>query len=751
MKVTVCAVVALVLIGSIEAASQKRDLQIRQKRSFSWLPPILGGGSSDSETEDAVENEELDPVDARNQNLNYVSGQANGYPDASIIESIVSKGQVVNDQVHYPIWRVHKYNGVHLQPIPVSLIQNGNQIIPQQSFGSDPEHRLPEQQNLNLPTNGAAQNFLTTANAQGVQMLPPDLLHLANQFGITDLSKFPSLDEAMNLLGTTTPEETIKTIQEIAATEDGRNLIRSFIAGNGEDNEVAASEVQENVESEENAEKRANSEGTEGAEGAGTSIISQYLLPGQDQSSLFGQLPFFGQSPVQSEQESEYENAADEVETTTPSASIYERVSQWVNFLNPLTNRQEIPIPPSESELNAESNAVKTSSGTNDEAISNGHSVPIPNLPELPPLPKIPGADHPLPPLPNIHIPTRFAAPNSGHYVRVKLPLAGFNPTPQIPIDAKYLYHAQNQLQQQQQPIATYSTPQRFAQQPYVQYDAPSAPLSQRPIQVYHRIATTVREPAPVTSSLHAPQSAIQQHLQLPAAVNQQTFHGPSLSPTATSSSETAHVGQLPLIPAANYEVFKNAPQIITSYGTPALPYTYSIDGASNTFRISPQASAAFIHQEYELRPAASDIVEQSIEKNAPTQTIAAEKEEEEVEEEMNVERSNQNEEISSDRKNDNTETESTAAIVENLPNEPVAKSSEAISSLPNKSVQHNLKDVTANHDKGSHTGSHIQRITPHDTVATGKLHKADPKAIEMLPFTVRHVLEDQREVNDEQ
>lgn len=397
----------MLFVGALfaDAASHKRDLQrVRDKRSLGWL---FGGGESQNANEDS----DNDSVEEQPPPIVY-----GPYPDASIASSIVNQGRIVNNEVHYPIWRVHKYNGLHLAPIPVSLIHSGNGQ-PNPNFPA--EHRLPSntqetvfngQNSYAQVSDAQLQNHLTQENPSSSVEYPAELVELAHQFGITDLSQFPSLDEAANLLGTTTQEETIKTIKEIAATDDGRNLIRSFIGGqNASDNEVAASEPLENVAAEE--------EGVESREidGAATTSIGQYVLPNGQSGNIYSYLPLLGVGgePEQQQQvepevvERSGNDEADENEPSTPNPGVFDRLQQWGNFLNPFANREEIPIPPSESD--DDDTVVVGSSGpaTENEYTLNQRTFPLPNLPELPQLPRITGVSHVLPELPNVHIPTR--------------------------------------------------------------------------------------------------------------------------------------------------------------------------------------------------------------------------------------------------------------------------------------------------------------------------------------------------------
>lgn len=151
--------------------------------------------------------------------------------------------QYLSSGYHYPIYKLHKYNGIELKPMPISLV---NQQHLQQLHTQVPYTQLQQRQQFQQfqPNQGQAQHFQPgTVQQNGQQFansnckakaasapIPPELQELADQFGIKDVSKLPSLEDAMGLLGTTTRAETIQTIKELAATPDGMNLIRQFLA-----------------------------------------------------------------------------------------------------------------------------------------------------------------------------------------------------------------------------------------------------------------------------------------------------------------------------------------------------------------------------------------------------------------------------------------------------------------------------------------------------------------------------------------
>lgn len=70
---------------------------------------------------------------------------------------------------------------------------------------------------------------LASTETAAASPLPAELQQLARDFGVRDLRRLPSLDEAQALLGTATADETVQAVLDIAATADGRDLIREFL------------------------------------------------------------------------------------------------------------------------------------------------------------------------------------------------------------------------------------------------------------------------------------------------------------------------------------------------------------------------------------------------------------------------------------------------------------------------------------------------------------------------------------------
>lgn len=393
--------------------------------------------------------------------------QLNGVPYAVPGHVAGAIGQPQNN-LHYPIYRVHKFNGIHLNPLPISLIaqsqfdvngQPGVYTVGGGAVGAAPQQiAVPGiENNLVEPEKVPAKvpvNTITTstendddkdneetdkpAKPLGDLKVTPELLKLAKRLGIKDISKLPSLDDAAGLLGTTTQEETVQVIMELAETEDGLALIKQYLnTDNGDDSEAAASDsVGEYIVPRENTEDVQESSVVEAL--AADPVRNLDATLDRTRVSLGLLQPY----------------------APTPAPTFLGRIAQFTSILNPFAGREESEIPPigeaDAVEIN-DDDAEKEAEGVaieEEPIVVDNNSIPVPELPELSPLPGI-GALEPqsvqVPQLPVIHLPAGYTLPpgyaqSGGPYIRVKLPLNGFNPTPQYQIPAQYLNHYQNQL-----------------------------------------------------------------------------------------------------------------------------------------------------------------------------------------------------------------------------------------------------------------------------------------------------------------
>lgn len=695
--------IRLLLIGTIASTLAADVRSKREKRSF-W-PSFLGGGGSAVEVEaDDIENETV-PEAVANVGANplrqplvfpqdiRLPGQLQTQP-GGVPYGIQAPAPILHQgNLHYPIYRVHKYNGVHLNPIPVSLVaqhvSNPHVEVPGQAAAEVPviesdtevdedeadeeqqpvEDNLVESEDENEDETEKEVETVEEPKKKGKKptgekkpqlKITPDLIQLAKKLGIKDVRKLPDLSEAMNLLGTTTQEETIQTIKELAETEDGLMLIKQYINTDGSDQDNAASEP-----------------------------IESYALPRDDGEPIaqpsdavavnaFNPLRYFDATLDRTRNSLNILTPF----VPTPAPTLLGRIGQFANIFNPFAGSEEIPIPPI-GEADAEE-LVDTEDDDGDSqptGVSPTGTIPIPELPHLPQLPisEIDAHSIDVPRLPQLHIPHSYilpqayaakAVPGGGPYIRVKLPLNGFNPTPEIPIHPKYLQHYQHQLALQRNRAQVVQQSHHFVPGVTVAVHTPHTsiqvgPLSKtpekveaiQPVPLNHLVPpahTTPHVNHPVTHPIPAPHHsspsshpiplshpALTAHpappVQHPAAVFSSSppiIHSAPLSPrpapasphlaapathllppvhaarplrpqtVAPAAVQTAsHVGHLPLSDN-NYEIFKNAPRIVTSYGTPTLPYTFPEDRPGASF----SSSSAF-----DLRPASSDVHERSV------------------------------------------------------------------------------------------------------------------------------------------
>lgn len=737
------------------------------KRSF-W--PFSSGSDTTEDEEVANENDpssdtvETVSADAAPQQFFYpqqqyylpsqLQSQLNGQAYAAPVQAQAQAQApapvaIVNHgNRHYPIYRVHKYNGVLLKPIPVSLVgqtqggqvqggpvQGGVQIeqiptagqlpqqytysqyVPYETINAGDDNRIETGNNIRFPSNVQTPTAVQPPTASGEKLqITPELIELGRKLGITDFSRLPPLDDAMALLGTTTQAETLKVIQEIAATEDGLNLIKQYLTsdeGNDQD-------------------------------GQGSETVEQYALPGDDAKTEND--PLVAQSTISldstvgapvdlrslGEPFRSIDAALDRTRTSIgvverflpqpdPEAGILSRIAGWANILNPLAGRGEVPIPT----IEADAEEIV--------AADNSDTIPIPNLPELPRLPVELEANTPnVPSIPQIHIPQGYILPPhlrnagpGGPYIRVKLPLSSFNPTPEIPIEAKYLNHYQRQLMAQ----------------PQLQLRAPHVNI-QSQFRANHGVNVVNNTPQLVRSA--------------PAvSATVKTAITPAIETPSISTPAITQISQIPLSDS-NYEIFRNAPRIVTSYGSPALPYTYPDDRAGASF--SSSSGFKSIPQTFDYTAAASEVDERKV----PAPEIQAESSESLTK----IASSTPQESFSDDSVS--SETTFTSDSTKSIPStEPIVDEQKPVeptesvavtepkSSSPLAKIQTEAKRRTQPEAQRRYTAVNSdesvfvvqpQRLSGFDAYATGKLYSADPDAVNLFPLTMQYAAKEDNE-----
>lgn len=611
-----CLVAGLVLLHGVSA-------------SLSW-PSFLGGSTSSAEPTDPA------PLAAPTTPLAPVYSMAEYAP-----------GGVAQN---YPIWRVHKYNGIHLNPVDMSQLPAHLQ----------PPHVFPAVTDTAAAATNDETNYLLPAPvdelhsndigsklpaAAGNEELPAELVQMALSLGITDTSKLPSLNEAMSLLGTTSAEETVKVIRDIASTENGMALIRQFLENNDESSEesdIGADQQQQP----EVAEVEAPQEPTEPEQGdlfssfastldrtnSNLDVLQRIVTPAPPASAstnnggIFSIITnFFRPAPPAVSLDSLTEPPPTETPPTVPEP---------VEEAQPALATIQRILPPFNIQAADYDRIVRQYYGRPVGELRDTFTASFPTL-QLPRLPDYPssGPVFPanfqqlpaVPQLPAIRIPTYQAPSNGvahpptpgsrtapampGTYIRVRYPLAAFQPN-----------------QHYQLP------PQKPHQQylPVAQYGAPN--VGAGVIEPRFKTFSSATPPrAVIPASISAPIAFGDEPMifELPRVETNEIINQlqPSTAPATTvtippSVQPVSDVSQLPLS-IDNYNAFRNAPHIVTSYGTPALPFTFADDEEPAAAGSAPAPLVIRIGDD-DVQPMEAEAQRRSGNEAAPPQRITA-------------------------------------------------------------------------------------------------------------------------------
>lgn len=449
------------------------------------------------------------------------------HPPAQRVQPAVHRVQTVNQQVpHYPIWKVHKYNGINLKPLPVSMVP---QYQPVQSFRNAPappppvQHQIPPQfivqEKVPVPSGKFTEPIVVVEPTTKTE---DDIKGIMKLLGISDPSQVPSIQEVMEMLGASTQEEAIETVKDIAATEEGIDLIKSFI------------------ESRQTPEDEGIIEVITQAPTTTTTTTTTTLPPPPPPTTptvIIAEQPshhFWQPNKILSSATAKVASRLDNIHTNThlmnkildAQHAPVESSSPFRNTLRNLgkffTFQDNTPIPLEKFESHkTRPTSPKLSSPS---VVYINEPIPaapinLPALPKLSPLPELTGIRSipAMPNMPQIQLPSHFSIPKNvvqGPYMRVKYPVASLAPLPMFRQRPIYSYRGQ--------PIA----------------NAPAAPTS-----------AFIRK-----SSYEVP------------------LYGPSSTSRAAASASAA--AQIPFSQSTR-EAFQNAPQIISSLPVPTLPYTF--------------------------------------------------------------------------------------------------------------------------------------------------------------------------------
>lgn len=376
----------------------------------------------------------------------------------------VQRVHTVNQQVpHYPIWKVHKYNGINLKPLPVSVVpkyqpvqvsetvrqvpyvvQQPSQVVPPAPVPAILEQKvkLPVEQQ-ELPTIEVGPETIISAKTneeiQGIMKL----------LGISDPQQVPSIDEVMSVLGASTPEEAIETVKEIAATEEGVDLIKSFIESRQAPEEEFIIDVTTQTP-------------------PSIVVVEENVQPLPPPPPPSGPIHSFWKPNILTKHTAKVASSLDQAHTNVhllermmpnnrgpTTASTFQNT--WRNLRNFFTFQDNTPVPletynnhPNNNQRIVEQKP-KSSTATvvyiNEPIPST--SVNLPPLPQLSPLPDLPGVVGTIPSvpkIPQIQLPSHFSIPKrvvQGPYMKVKYPvssLAPLSPNRQFPL---YTYQGQ--------------------------------------------------------------------------------------------------------------------------------------------------------------------------------------------------------------------------------------------------------------------------------------------------------------------
>lgn len=455
----------------------------------------------------------------------------------------VQRVHTVNQQVpHYPIWKVHKYNGIDIKPMPVSMVpkyhhsanvRNGpiTTVVHQQQQPIVRQERVQVPSLKSHPIAVAPINNPTTTTTSKTE---DDIKGIMKLLGISDPSRVPSIQEVMDMLGASTQEEAIDTVKEIAATDEGIDLIKSFI------------ESRQTPDDDEDAIIEVITQPPTTTTTTTTSTTTTTTLPPPTVAPPSPAVinhekpihPFWSPKNILSSAGAKVASRLDNlhtnthllgkiVESHTPPAA--EGSSAFRNTLRNLRNfftfDDNTPVALESYNVKEKPKQLlqQVTVPASPSVVYVNEPIPaapinLPALPKLSPLPSLSGIRNipPMPRMPQIQLPSHFSIPQNvvqGPYMKVKYPVASLAP--------QQMYRPQYQ----QRPLYSYR----------------GQPISSAP-------TGTVRSPSSYEVPLYGP----------PIQRSQQRI------PFSQSTRDA----------------FQNAPQIISSLPVPSLPYTFEEEPA---------------------------------------------------------------------------------------------------------------------------------------------------------------------------
>lgn len=288
---------------------------------------------------------------------------------------------------------------------------------------------------INEQTTNAIVNSKTEEDIKGIMKL----------LGISDPSQMPSIQEVMDMLGASTQEEAIDTVKEIAATEEGIDMIKSFI------------ESRQTPDEDEDAIIEVITQPPTTTTSTTTTTTTPLPPPTTTTPAILPAKPlfhFWSPKNVLSSASAKVASRLDQVHTNAhllgkilpnTAATTTEGSSTFRNTLRNLKNfftfQDNSPVP-FESLKVAPNHRQQVASPT---VVYVNEPIPadpinLPALPQLASLPSLAGIRNipTMPQIPQIQLPSHFNIPKhlvQGPYMKVKYPVSSLAPLP--------MYHPQ--------------------------------------------------------------------------------------------------------------------------------------------------------------------------------------------------------------------------------------------------------------------------------------------------------------------
>lgn len=405
--------------------------------------------------------------------------------------------------------------------MPVSLVPRYRPVITPEAVRRVPEFHQKQpptfHKRVQLPSANTFNEPIVVAPESGAtSKTEEDIRGIMKLLGVSDPTQIPSINEVMDMLGASTQEEAIDTVKEIAATEEGIELIKSFIESRQLPEEVEDEAIIEVITQPPPT--------TTTTTTPPLATAPQFPVTTQEQPSS----NFWHPNKLFSAASAKVASRLDNLHTNTHLMNrILAEPQAPVNsspFRNTLRNLQRFFTFQENTAIPLESFTEKPKPSPSVVYVNEpipASPINLPALPTLPTLPALTGVRSipAVPQIPQIQLPSHFSIPKGivqGPYMKVKYPVASYVPLPAY----------------RQRPLYSYRG------QPIVG----NAP------------------PAPITLVSHGKSS-----YEVPL------YGGP---PLKSAHLEQQQQLRIPFSQSTR-DAFQNAPQIVSSLPVPSLPYTF--------------------------------------------------------------------------------------------------------------------------------------------------------------------------------